>query len=91
MTSTTEEGHVIEPEDYARQRLQDALASDARVAELGLDVRTVGGKLFLTGQVPTEERRRAVGVVASEVLPDYEVHNQTVVTPVAAPRVEEIR
>jgi len=91
MTATTEEGHVIEPEDYARQRLQEALAADARVAELGLEVRTVGGKLFLTGQVPTEERRRAVGVVAAEVMPDYEVHNQTVVTPVAPPRVEEIR
>lgn len=82
---------MIEPEDYACQRLQEALAADTRVAELGLDVRAVGGKLFLTGQVPTEERRRAVGVVAAEVLPDYEVHNQTEVTSLAPPRAEEIR
>jgi hypothetical protein len=84
---------MIEPEDYARQRLRDALATDTRVAELGVQVRTVAGKVFLTGQVPTEERRRrAVGVVAAEILPEFEVHNETVVTPVAdAPRVEEIR
>ncbi|HTJ75268.1 MAG TPA: BON domain-containing protein [Acidimicrobiales bacterium] len=83
---------MIEPEDYARQRLRDALATDTRVAELGVQVRTVAGKVFLTGQVPTEERRQAVGVVAAEILPEFEVHNETVVTPVAdAPRVEEIR
>jgi hypothetical protein len=83
---------MIEPEDYARQRLSEALAADARVAELGVQVRTVAGKVFLTGQVPTEERQRAVGVVAAEVLPDFEVHNETVVTMVAdRPRIEEIR
>ena len=83
---------MIEPEDYARQRLSEALASDERVAELGVQVRTAAGKVFLTGQVPTEERRQAVGVVAAEVLPEFEVHNETVVTAVAdAPRVEEIR
>ena len=82
---------MIEPEDYAVQRLREALATDARVAEMGVQVRTVAGKVFLTGQVPTEERRHAVGEVAAEVLPDYEVHNDTVVTAVAGePRVEQI-
>ena len=83
---------MIEPEDYAAQRLRDALATDERVAEMGVQVRLVAGKVFLTGQVATEERRQAVGEVAAEVLPDYEVHNDTVVTVVAdAPRVEHIR
>jgi hypothetical protein len=82
---------VIEPEDYAIERLRDALATDARVAEMGLQVRIAAGKVFLTGQVPTEERRRAVGVVAGEVLPEYEVHNETVVTELGdAPRVERL-
>lgn len=81
----------MEPEDYARQRLREALAADARVGELGLQVRTVAGKVFLSGQVPTAERQQAVGVVAAEVLPDFEIHNETVVTAVAEPRVEEIR
>ena len=83
---------MIEPEDYAIQRLRDALASDERVAEMGLEVRIAAGKVFLTGQVPTEERRQAVGVVAGEVLPEYEIHNETIVTEVGdAPRVEHIR
>jgi hypothetical protein len=82
---------VIEPEDYAIERLRDALATDARVAEMGVEVRIAAGKVFLTGQLPTEERRRAVGVVAGEVLPEYEVHNETVVTELGdAPRVERL-
>lgn len=82
---------MIEPEDYAIARLRDALATDERVAEMGLEVRVAAGKVFLTGQVPTEERRRAVGVVAGEILPEYEVHNETTVTEVGdTPRVERI-
>jgi osmotically-inducible protein OsmY len=82
---------MIEPEDYAVQRLREALASDERVGELGVQVRTVAGKVFLTGHLPTAERQQAVGAVAAEVLPDYEIHNDTLVTPVTeGPRVEKI-
>jgi osmotically-inducible protein OsmY len=82
---------MIEPDDYAIQRLRDALATDERVAEMGVQVRMAAGKVFLTGQVATPERRQAVGTVATEVLPDYEVHNETVVTVVGdQPRVEKI-
>jgi osmotically-inducible protein OsmY len=82
---------VIEPDDYAIQRLRDALATDERVAEMGVQVRMAAGKVFLTGQVATPERQQAVGTVATEVLPDYEVHNETVVTVVGdQPRVERI-
>jgi hypothetical protein len=82
---------MTEPADYAIERLRDALATDERVAEMGVQVRIAAGKVFLTGQLPTEERRRAVGVVAGEVLPEYEVHNETVVTEVSdAPRVERL-
>jgi osmotically-inducible protein OsmY len=80
-----------EPQDYAVQRLRDALATDQRVAEMGVEVHVSGGKVFLTGQVATPERQQAVGAVAAEVLPGYEVHNQTSVTQVGdAPRVEKI-
>ena len=82
---------MVEPDDYAIQRLRDALASDERVAEMGVQVRMAAGKVFLTGQVATPERQQAVGTVATEVLPDYEVHNETVVTVVGdQPRVERI-
>ncbi len=83
---------MIEPEDYAIQRLRDALAADERVAEMGIQVRMAAGKAFLTGQVATPERQQAVGAVAAEVLPDYEIHNETVVTVMAdQPRVEKIK
>ena len=82
---------MIEPEDYAIQRLRDALATDERVAEMGVQVRMVAGKVFLTGQVATPERQKAVGAVATEVLPEYEVPNETVVTVVGdQPRVEKM-
>ncbi len=82
---------MIEPDDYAIQRLRDALATDERVAEMGVQVRIAAGKVFLTGQVATPERQQAVGTVATEVLPNYEVHNETVVTVVGdQPRVERI-
>ena len=80
-----------EPTDYTIQRLRDALATDRRVGEMGIQVHVVGKKVFLTGQVATAERQAAVGTVAAEVLPGYEVHNQTSVTPVDdRPRVEKI-
>jgi len=82
---------MSEPEDYAIQRVRDALAADERVAEMGVQVRIAAGKVFLTGQLPTEERQQAVGVVAGEVLPEYEVHNETVVTEIGdTPRVERL-
>ena len=82
---------MIEPEDYAIQRLRDALATDERVGEMGVQVRMVAGKVFLTGQVATAERRHAVGTVAAEVLPDYEIHNETDVIEVGDhPRVERL-
>ena len=82
---------MIEPDDYAIQRLRDALATDERVAEMGVQVRMVAGKVFLTGQVATPERQQAVGTVAAEILPEYEMHNETVVTVVSdQPRVEKI-
>ena len=82
---------TVEPDDYVIQRVRDALAADERGAEMGVEVRIAAGKVFLTGQVPTEERRQAVGVVAAEVVAEYEVHNETVVTELGDhPRVERI-
>jgi osmotically-inducible protein OsmY len=59
------------------ERVREALAHDPRVGELELRVKMVGDKVFVRGTVPTEERRRAVGEIVHEVLPDHEVHNET--------------
>ena len=85
------EPDMTEPDEYAIQRLRDALATDERVAEMGVQIRLAAGKVFLTGQVTTTERQDAVGAVAAEVLPDYEIHNETDVIEVGdRPRVEKI-
>ena len=70
-----------EADEYEVERVRDALARDERVSELELEIRAVGGKVLVTGAVPTEERRRAITDVVREVVPDREVVNETTVTP----------
>ena len=65
--------------EYVVGHLQDALAHDPRVNELGVTVAVCGQRLFLSGTVPTAERRDAVGVVAAELAPDCQVVNEIVV------------
>ncbi len=80
-----------EPEHYAGERLRDALAADPRVSDLSLQVHIVARNVFVTGQVPTQERLDAVSEIAVAVLPDYVVHNDLgVITLTEAPAVEHI-
>ena len=74
-----------EPEDYQVQRVREALAKDPRVGELELEVRFAGGKVFVSGLVGTDERRRAIDEVAREVVPDLRVVNETAVSSFPAP------
>jgi osmotically-inducible protein OsmY len=80
-----------DPPHYLIQRVREALAHDPRVGELELRVKMVGEKVFVTGTVPTDERRRAVADVVQEVLPDVEVHNETTVTVMTEADQEELR
>ena len=73
---------TVEPDEYLCAHIQDALARDPRVGELGIDVRIRGDKVFLTGAVCSEERREAVAAVAVAVAGGRTVCNETVVTPV---------
>jgi osmotically-inducible protein OsmY len=68
-----------EPAEYVVERLHRALAEDPSVHELGVQVTVAGARVFLTGHVPTVERREAISALARQVLPDYELHNQTTV------------
>ena len=72
-------GASDEPVEYVAEHLREALASDPRVSELGLDVLIRGGELHVVGTVSTEERRRAVGDVAREIAPGATVRNETTV------------
>jgi len=62
-------------EHYAGERLRQALTADPRVSDLSLQVHIVASNVFVTGQVPTQERLDAVFDVALEVLPDHVLHN----------------
>jgi osmotically-inducible protein OsmY len=80
-----------EPEKYLVQRVRDALAADPRVGELHVDVSIRGTRVFLTGQVPSRERREAIAQVVHEVLPEHQVANHVTVDPIAGhPEVETL-
>ncbi len=70
-----------EPDSYVCERVRRALAADPRVGELGITVRVVGRRAFVSGSVATPERRQAISTVVTEVLPAYEVQNDVAVTP----------
>jgi osmotically-inducible protein OsmY len=72
-------GSADEPKHYLIGRIQEALAHDPRATELDLQVKVVGDKVFVTGQVATPERVEAIGQVVREVVPDHEVHNHVTV------------
>jgi hypothetical protein len=53
---------------YLVQHIQDALASDPRARELGVDAQILGERVVLTGTVATPDLRSAVGEVVGEVV-----------------------
>ena len=62
---------------YNEEALRHALAVDPRVLEPELVVRIVGDRVVVTGVVPTEARRDAVGEVLGELVEDLQVDNRT--------------
>lgn len=64
---------------YLIGKLQDALATDPRVNSLDVKITVCGGRIHLTGEALTEERRAAVAAVVSEVAPEVEVRNEMIV------------
>ena len=86
----TEQPHD-EPEKYLVQRVRDALAGDPRIGELHIDVTIRGDRVFLTGAVPSAERRDVIADLVREVLPDHQVHNHVTVEAISgSPEVESL-
>ncbi len=76
---------------YLVGKLQQALAADSRVSTLDIRITVMGGKVHLTGEVGTEERRAALTEVVSSVLPGTTVYNEvTVLGLVDPPKLERI-
>lgn len=66
---------------YLAARIRERLAQDARVSELGIDVRVRSGEVFLDGVVPTQERWEAISALVEDLLPDHRIHNATRIAP----------
>ena len=67
---------------YTAAHVQEALARDGRVGELGIAVEISDGMVSVQGVVPTEERRAAIEEVLGELLPEHEVRNRIIVEPI---------
>ena len=64
---------------YLIGKLQDALATDPRVNLLDVKINIIGGKIHLTGEALTPERRAAAASVVNELAPEVEVRNEMIV------------
>ena len=71
---------------YVVGHVEEALA---HAGETDVHVRVAPGRLVLTGNVPTVERRDAIGAIAATVGDELEVHNEVTVVPLAEPRGSE--
>ena len=80
-----------EPKHYVIGRIREALARDGRVNELDIDVTLAGSRIFLEGEVATEQRRDSVTAVVGELFPEYEVVNEIDIVPLAPAEPEQLQ
>lgn len=78
-----------EPDQYLIERVREALAEDPRVGELYVQVTVAAGKVFLSGNVATPERKAAMSEVVAELLPDHKIHNLATVSSLPEPEETE--
>ena len=64
---------------YLVGKLEEALAVDDRVNALDIRINIANGRVHLSGEVSTEERRAAIQQIAEEVLPQLDVRNDITV------------
>ena len=81
---------VSEPAAYTAQHIKDALIHDPRVGEMTLEVTLAGGRVFVSGQVMTEQRRDAIAEVVRTVAPELEVVNEVTLVPCDEPVGQEV-
>ncbi len=80
-----------QPDHYLVQHVREALANDPRVSELHVEVTVTTDRVFITGTVPSEERREVIAAVVRELLPQHHVSNHVTVEPISgAPEVERL-
>jgi osmotically-inducible protein OsmY len=80
---------VTERPDYLPEHIREKLIHDPRVAEQDLKVDVKEHRVLLGGNVSTIQLRDAITQVARELLPGYEIVNETTVVPATEPEDEE--
>jgi len=59
--------------EHTNQRVEQAIANDARTNELGVRIDCIDRRVLVRGEVASEERRAAVLEVVREQLPEAEI------------------
>jgi hypothetical protein len=62
--------------EHTNQRVEQAIANDARTNELGVHIESIERRVIVRGEVASEERRDAVLTVVHEHLPEAEIVDQ---------------
>lgn len=75
--------------DYLPEAIREKLIHDPRVAEQDLRVEVQAHRVMLGGNVASPQLKEKITEVAQEMLPGYEVVNETTVVSAAEPDSEE--
>jgi osmotically-inducible protein OsmY len=76
-------------DEYLPEAIREKLIHDPRVAEQDLRVRVQEHRVMLGGNVASPQLKQRITEVARELLPDYEVINETTVVSATEPEGEE--
>lgn len=71
--------------EHTTQRVEQAIANDARTNELGVHIECVDRHVLVRGEVASVERRDAVLTVVREQLPDADIVDHLHVSDAAQP------
>ena len=80
---------MSERPDYLPEHIREKLFHDPRVAEQDLKVDVKERRVLLGGNVSSLQLRHTITEVAQELLPGYEIVNETTVVPATEPGDEE--
>lgn len=75
---------------YLLEQLRRAMTEDSRVSETNVRVTAAGGRIYLNGEVGSEERRLAAESLAHEIAPNATIQNDITVITVTGPTVETL-
>jgi len=76
-------------DEYLPDAIREKLIHDPRVAEQDVRVQVEAHRVMLAGNVASPQLKQRLTEVAKELLPDYEVVNETTVVSAAEPDDEE--